>query len=550
VCGEQAREPSALVGVSNLFYKGWRRETQYGGGRKQQALGALLALCLGGGILTASGLEAQRSRFAACVWQHGLLTKRRGICEGTPMEPAGSGLSLVVWQGWGVLSVMAVLTALLATILAWLLPFPERSLDSQLAHYDDRMALKDRLGGAPPFRTYLSTVRRFSDWLAEWFGPAFSGQAYERCLAIAFIFPITLFLITLMTNGLTARRISTPEVMLFVMAFSIIAYVIVAAFKNLIGLIEHGWKMFGGDQDLAQTIARVLLGGFAVMVAFTIAFAIATTFSGKVSNAGSVLGAMAGGFALAFAFAVAFALAGAALFSVAIAVLGGAALAFASQFAFLLFLFFILLPVVNASIDWLSWGATRFFLKLAETAEPDVLGELKVLGAVIGTFVSGAILMVVLTALLPNVIEGLNYAFSFANLPPFNWQALLTKAVNSPWTDGLFVTGMLMTAIVPASAHLTIGLAGVLARLTPGAKTAAESISDHPEAKLSTNEQGPVKLTLIFSRIWYLVAAGITVIIIAGASAIIYLTHAPVAEFLSHVAMCATAWSHGQCVWL
>lgn len=62
----------------------------------------------------------------------------------------GSGLSLVVWQGWGVLSVMALLTALLATILAWLLPFPERSLNLQLSNYGDRQALKDRLGAAPP----------------------------------------------------------------------------------------------------------------------------------------------------------------------------------------------------------------------------------------------------------------------------------------------------------------------------------------------------------------------------------------------------------------
>lgn len=466
------------------------------------------------------------------------------------METSGSALSLVAWQGWGVLSVMAVLTTLLATILAWLLPFPERSLGAQLARYDDRMALKDRLGAAPPFRAYLGTLRRFNEWLSEWFGPSFSGQAFERCLAIAFIFPITLFLITLITNGVTEHRVGARDVFLFVSAFVIIAYVIVAAFKNLLGLIEHGWRMFGGDQGLAQTIARVLLGGFAVMVAFTISFAIATTFSGQVSNAGSVLGAMAGGFALAFAFAFAFALAGAALFSIAIAVLAGAALAFASQFAFLLFLFFILLPVVNASVDWLSWGATRFFLKQAETAEPDILGEIKVLAAVLGTFVSGAILMVVLAALLPNVLECLNLAFSLVTLPTFNWRALVQKAVNAPWTDGLFVTGMLMTAIVPASAHLIVGLTGVLARWTPGARTAAETISDHPEAPLALNEQGPVKLTLIFSRVWYFVAAGITVCLIAAASALIYFTHAPVALFLSNVAICATSWSHGQCAWL
>jgi len=466
------------------------------------------------------------------------------------MEPAGSGLSLVVWQGWGVLSVMAVLTALLATILAWLLPFPQRSLNRQLGNYEDRMALKDRLGAAPPFRTYLATLKRFNDWLMEWFGPAFSGQAFERCLAIAFIFPITLFLVTLITNGVTAGRITPPEVMLFAAAFGIIAYIIVAAFDNLLKLIERAWTMFGGDSELAHTIARVVLGGFAVMVAFTIAFAIASTFSGELSNAGSVLGAMAGGFALAFAFAIAFALVGAGLFAVVVAVLGGAALAFASQFAFLLFLFFIILPVVNASMDWLSWGMTRFLLKKVEGAQPDATGEISVVSAVIGTFLSGAILMVALAALLPNALEGLNFLFAFAHLPRFNWQSLVYKAVNAPWTDGLFVTGMLMTTIVPPSAHLIVGLAGMLTRYTPGAKTAADSMSDHPEAPLTQNERGPVKLTLIFSRIWYLIAGALTVGMIAGASALIYLTHAPVAQFLSHVAFCSTSWSRGQCPWI
>jgi hypothetical protein len=92
------------------------------------------------------------------------------------MQPAEAGLSLVMWQGWGVLSVMAALTALLATVLAWLLPFPDRSLNSQLSHYDDRMALKDRLGAAPPFKAYLVTVCRFNRWLTEWFGPALNAD--------------------------------------------------------------------------------------------------------------------------------------------------------------------------------------------------------------------------------------------------------------------------------------------------------------------------------------------------------------------------------------
>jgi hypothetical protein len=461
----------------------------------------------------------------------------------------GTSLSLVVWQGWGVLSVMGVLTALLATILAWLLPFPECSLNTQLARFHDRMALKDRLGAAPPFRAYLVTVHRFNEWLMEWFGPAFSRQAFERCLAIAFIFPIALFLITLVANGLNQNKVSAGEVMIFAASFAVFAYLIASAFRNLLDLIQQVWKRFGGDEGMAYTIARVLLGGFAVMVAFTISFAIATAFSGRPADAGSMLGSMAGGFALAFGFAIAFALAGAALFSVAVGILAGAALAFASQFAFLLFLFFILLPLVNASVDWLSWGVTRSFMGIAADAEPSVPGRLTVLGAIFGTFLSGAVLMVVLTALLPNVLEGLNTVFGFAKVQPFDWQALVKKAAAAPWTDGLFVTGMLMTAIVPASSHLIMGLAGMSARLTPGARTAAETISDHPDSPLLPKEVPPVKLTIIFSRVWYLVAAAVTIGIIACTSWVIWYTHAPVASFLSNVAICSTSWSHGQCGW-
>jgi hypothetical protein len=465
------------------------------------------------------------------------------------MQPGEAGLALVTWQGWGVLSVMAALTALLATILAWLLPFPDRSISRQLSEYEDRVALKERLGAAPPFRVYLLTARRFDEWLMEWFGPAISQQAFERCLAIAFIFPVALLLVTLLANGLTSGHIGGWQTMLFGVAFAIVAYVILVAFRNLLTFIEHAWTSFGGDQELAQTISRVLLGGFAFMVAFSTAFAIASAFSGQVANAGAVLGAMAGGFALAFALAVAFALAGATLFSIVIAVLAGAALAFASEFTFLLFLFFLLLPLTNASIDWLSWASTRFFLRRAERAEPDLIGWAQVAGATLGMFASGALLMIALTALLPNTLETLNFAFTSANLPRFHWEALLHKAVAAPWSDGLFITGMLMTALVPASTHLIIGLTGILVRLTPGASTAAHTISEHPDVPLSPKEQAPIEITLIISRMWYIVAAGFAAAVIAGAGALIYLTQTPVAEFLGNVALCSTSWSHGKCAW-
>ncbi len=383
----------------------------------------------------------------------------------------------------------------------------------------------------------------------EWFGTALSVQAFERCVAIAFVFPIALFLVTLAVNGLTSDHITLLQLTLFILAFAVFSYVIAVAFRNLLELVRHAWTRFGGDSDLAQTISRVLLGAFAVMVAFTISFAIAATFSGQVSNASSVLGSMAGGFALAFACAIAFALAGGVLFSVAIAILAGVALAFASNFTMLLFLFFVLLPVVNACVDWLSWGATRFLLEQAEGAGNDLKGGLRVAGIILGTFASGAVLMVLLSVLLPNALEILNTLFGLAKLPPFDWQAMARRAVSEPWTGGLFVTGMLMTPLVPASSHLIVGLTSILARFTPGARAAVEIVSDHPEVGLTPAELPPVKMALIYSRAWYVAAAAITAGVIALASWLISITHTPVAQFLSGVAHCSTAWSHGQCPW-
>jgi hypothetical protein len=89
----------------------------------------------------------------------------------------------------------------------------------------------------------------------------------------------------------------------------------------------------------------------------------------------------------------------------------------------------------------------------------------------------------------------------------------------------------------------------VLSRFTPGARAAAAPVSDHPEVALSAAELPPFKRALIVSRVWYLAAAAITIGVIALASLLISLTHAPVAKFLFGIAQCSTVWSHGQCAW-
>jgi hypothetical protein len=245
----------------------------------------------------------------------------------------------------------------------------------------------------------------------------------------------------------------------------------------------------------------------------------------------------------------AFALAGAALFAVVLAIVGVAALAFASHFAFLLFLFFVLIPVVNACLDWLSWGITRMLMREGRRLSGDLKGLAGAAGLMLASFAVAVLLMVALAALLPNAIEAMNRLFALAGLSIFKWRDLVGNAVKAPWSEGLFVTGMLLTTIVPACTHLIVGLAGTLARFTPGALTAASYLSSHPEVVPTLHEQGPVKLTLILSRLWYLAAIAATLALIWLASFAIAATHAPVGSFLQQVALCSTSWSHGECRW-
>ena len=107
--------------------------------------------------------------------------------------------------------------------------------------------------------------------------------------------------------------------------------------------------------------------------------------------------------------------------------------------------------------------------------------------------------MVLLAALLPNALELLNTLFGLAKLPPFNWQAMAQRAVNAPWTDGLFVTGMLMTPLVPcfvAPCHRA--LPACLQGSRPARARQPKLFPIIPKWGLAPDELPPVKFALAY----------------------------------------------------
>ena len=508
--------------------------------------------------------------------------------------------SFIAWQGWGMTGAAVALLIALIWILLWLLPFPSQSLDERLADTQGRARLRDRLGGTGPFGRYRLAIRDLNNWLDGWFGAPSSGQAMERCIAIAFVYPAVLFVATLIVAGAARGQIAPHEIAIFLVITLAGGYLARRGFNAVYRAGTNFWRFVGGDSDLIRLIARVALGALAVIIAFAIAFVIASTVAGAFAEVGTIVLAIGAAFALAFAIAGVLAVAGTAAAMALVLALTVAALAFSGKFAFLLLLFFVLLPMVNALLDWISWLVTRFFLRrVAET--PGSLAGAGLLALELSADLAAAmVLFLALVVLLPNGIEAINAILSLTGRAPFDWRDVVLRANEAPFSEGLFVIGMLITTLLPTFVHLTRGFAGIAAAWTPGAAEAAAGLralansaeggsaatSDNPghgwaadefayaeaatqdasiggfqgagvlergasgesaasDLRPSARQQAAKVLRL--SRLWYLPAAALALGVFVALIALIGAAGIRLGDSLVTLAFCASSWSHGVC---
>jgi hypothetical protein len=461
-----------------------------------------------------------------------------------------AGSAFVAWQGWGVVGSITALLIILVTILIWLLPFPDRSLRAQLANHQDRLDLKARLGMGSAFHGYRVAVRRLSDWFDDWFGPPWSGQAFERCLAMAFVYPISFYALSLLANGVKSGKATLPQLAIFVLMAVGFVYALAVSFRAIYKAAGYIWGLAGGDAELARFIAKAALGAFAVLIAFSMAFAAASAAQGSASDTGGMALATGGGFILASAFVVLFAVAGAGVFVVTLIVTAAGAIIFAGQFAIMLLLFFVMLPLTNALMDWLSWAVTRYILGFVARAPSGGWGVVFVLTLLTIDFAAAALFFLVLSVILPNSIELVNILLQASGGAPFEWRSFASRAATAPWTEGLIVTGILLTSLVPTFTQLVVGLAGVLARFTPGSEIAAGRITEHPEVTPTQAETACVQRVARRSRLWYIPASAIVAAIMFGGYRFVTIQVTPPGKFLMEASYCATAWSQGECPWL
>ncbi len=261
--------------------------------------------------------------------------------------------------------------------------------------------------------------------------------------------------------------------------------------------VMFGWAFFSGPGQLgtleifdssAAPVFRILSFFVLLLYAFIIlygpiffgrwfskkgAFAIACAYSVAFGIAFSIVDAGAGTFAFAVAAAVfvAFAFTGVGSYTYIVAA-GGVSILFilfllsngiSSPQLRVLAVFFLALPAANGLLDWLSWGASRYFMRVIAK---DV-HWFKVAFHVLIDFLLGILFLLALTYVSVFLLE---WVKMFTGDNDFDWRNLAATAVANPLTKGIAISLMLFTTLFPTALHLFTGIFALVATPWPWRK--------------------------------------------------------------------------------
>lgn len=393
-----------------------------------------------------------------------------------------------------------LVTSLICTLVGFLLDFALNISDSRsdrlkdyLDHSESRQILYDQLSGRRTFGRYRARIRGLNALFDRWQGGIGSRKQFGWCLRVAFIYPIALFAIAWLFGGsgeLAGFDLLPPD-QGFLRRLVTLSAVLAIGF---------GYIFLLANLDKIQSfITRILLK----------IFGLGDGSSTPIRR--NLIGVLA---------------------------LAGAVAAAAT-----LLTFYVALPMANAGIDWLSWTATRWFLRRMERIPEGWAGAALLTAEIVIDLGIAILCLIALAVFLPNVIEALNMLFeSLDDAQTINWQIMVETAIRAPLSEGLLVTGMLFTTLIPTIIHLVYGVGGVLFSFTPSAKKAAELFPAEGEAWNPINRDDVIK-TLQMQRYWLAIALPIT---IAFVLVIVWGVFSFIGQFgltLQSIALWSTAWS-------
>lgn len=322
-----------------------------------------------------------------------------------------------------------------------------------------------RCGRQEAYLNGVGALTRFADAL---YGPRFSCKALDRCVQLAFFYPILGMLL-----GWVLFDTHTPAGLQVFHADVSFGRRLVGAVLAITGLAVAIWIVWNSQTFANHCVARFLgpvdagtapPGFLAKVGRAAVGFLVRTAaFAGGVAVAVAVPSAFAfsGVVSVAFAFAAASAVdfyrggAGAVARTGAVAV----AVAFSVEdhgVISLVVFFYILLPITNAVLDWVSLAITRGFLDQTTDAQPTL--------ALIGRSIFDLILATLCLIGLLSLLAGTLYAWEVihpASLP-ISVDAYVAQIRANP-QSGLPLYLMIATTLFPTFLHFGTALMALLA---------------------------------------------------------------------------------------
>lgn len=299
-------------------------------------------------------------------------------------------------------------------------------------------------------RLYDSYLRRGLEAADTFFGPCpFGYRAWSVCFMVAFIYPVVLYNVHWALGG--SGSLGGID---FITAYpgSQIRITFLTLLPIIVGSPVYFWRSqinriakakYSRIRSLALAIGVAFAG--ALVFLFGGAGAVAFAFAGVVVFSPSVAGAGV----------IAVALLGAAAVAVTFAVLQGTVTL--QLLAFVVFL--ILLPLVNSVFDYLSWGITRSLGRMLQRHLS--LGRAILLGMVDIT---------VAVALLVTLASGFGFSLVVMNNvlllgEPMKFEKIVAQAVDGPFSEGLWITAMLFSTLIPTAIHFAFVLMGLISKV-------------------------------------------------------------------------------------
>ena len=116
----------------------------------------------------------------------------------------------------------------------------------------------------------------------------------------------------------------------------------------------------------------------------------------------------------------------------------------------------------------------------------------------------------------------------------------------APFSSGLFVTGMLLTTLVPTLLHVAAGLFGVFAVWSLAARDAVRLIPADPAGDMRPSAQQRAAWLLVRRRLWLIPAALSCIPLVAALTYGLTFFTGPIGLFLADLAIWSTGWAHGR----